>query len=84
MAGVKGRSGGIRDGAGRKPKNDELQLIESLDRHIDPEKVFDTLHGLVSEGNIRAIQIYMNYRYGKPKETVSMTVQQETPIIDVE
>lgn len=84
MAGVKGKSGGIREGAGRKPKETEIQLIETLDRHINPNKVFDTLEGLVNEGNIRAIQIYMNYRFGKPKETVEMNIREPRPIIQVE
>ena len=78
------KHGGYREGAGRKPKADEIQLIETLDRHIDAEKVFDTLEGLVAEGNIRAIQIYMNYRFGKPKETVEMNIREPRPIIQVE
>ena len=59
--------------AGRKPKSDEIKLIEALDNHIDQEEVFDTLHGLIKEGNIRAIQLYMNYRHGKPKENVTLS-----------
>lgn len=66
-------NGGAREGAGRKPKSKELELIESLDKHIDQEEVFDTLHGLIKEGNIRAIQLYMNYRHGKPKESVTLS-----------
>ena len=34
-------AGGKREGAGRKPKSDEIQLIEALDKHIDQEEVFD-------------------------------------------
>ena len=67
------QNGGAREGAGRKPKTEELKLIESLDKHIDQEEVFDTLHGLIKEGNIRAIQLYMNYRHGKPKENVTLS-----------
>jgi len=66
-------NGGAREGAGRKPKSDELKLVEALDKHIDQEEVFDTLHGLIKEGNIRAIQLYMNYRHGKPKESVTLS-----------
>ena len=32
--------GGKRAGAGRKPKADEIKLIESLDKEIDPTKTF--------------------------------------------
>lgn len=59
--------------AGRKPKSDEIQLIESLDKHIEQEEVFEVLYGLIKEGNIRAIQLYMNYRHGKPKESVTLS-----------
>lgn len=59
--------------AGRKPKSEEIKLIEALDKHIDQEEVFDKLHGLIEEGNIRAIQLYMNYRHGKPKENVTLS-----------
>lgn len=65
-------AGGKREGAGRKPKADEVKLIEALDRHIDSEKVFDILQGLIEEGNIKAIQIYLDRRYGKPKESVTL------------
>ena len=58
--------------AGRKPKADEQKLIEQLDRHIDSEKVFGILQGLIDEGNIKAIQIYLDRRYGKPKESVTV------------
>jgi hypothetical protein len=73
MDGRKNNGGHSTKGAaGRKPKADEVKLIESLDNHIDSQEVFDTLHGLIKEGNIRAIQLYMNYRFGKPKENVTL------------
>jgi hypothetical protein len=31
-------NGGARGGAGRKPKADEIKLIEALDRHIDSDQ----------------------------------------------
>lgn len=65
-------NGGAREGAGRKTKAEEFKLVETLDQHIDSQEVFDTLHGLIKEGNIRAIQLYMNYRFGKPKENVTL------------
>lgn len=59
--------------AGRKPKSDELKLVEALDKHIDQEEVYKTLQKLIKDGNIRAIQLYMNYRHGKPKENVTLS-----------
>ena len=65
-------SGGKREGAGRKPKADEIKLIEALDKHIDSDRVFEVLQGLIEEKNIKAIQIYLDRRYGKPKESVTL------------
>ena len=58
--------------AGRKPKADEIKLIEALDKHIDSDRVFSVLQGLIEEKNIKAIQIYLDRRYGKPKESVTL------------
>jgi len=65
-------NGGAREGAGRKTKTDESKLIEQLDKHINSDQVFDILQGLIEEGNIKAIQIYLDRRYGKPKESVTV------------
>jgi hypothetical protein len=73
MDGRKNNGGHSTKGAaGRKPKADEVKLIEQLDRHIDSERVFGILQGLIDEGNIKAIQIYLDRRYGKPKESVTV------------
>lgn len=76
-------NGGARKGAGRKPKAEEMKLIEQLDKVIDRESVIKELKKLVEEGDFKAIQLYMNYIYGRPKETKDITVSSETPIIDL-
>lgn len=58
-------------GHGRKPRSEEQQLIEKLDNLIDQDEAIGTLKRLVIKGDMRAIQLYFNYRFGKPKETVS-------------
>ena len=64
--------GGRRLGSGRKPKTDELKLVEKLDNVIDNEIALKKLGELIVKGDIRAIQIYFNYRYGKPKEKIDI------------
>ena len=59
--------------AGRKPKSDEKKLIERLDAIIDQEEVVEILHRKIQEGDQRALTLYFNYRYGKPKESVNLT-----------
>lgn len=59
--------------AGRKPKADEDKLIERLDAIINQDEVLEKLKELIKKGDQRAITLYFNYRYGKPKESVNLT-----------
>ena len=68
--------GGRRLGSGRKPKADELKLVEKLDNLIDNDVVLKKLGELVAKGDIRALQLYFNYRYGKPKEKIDINSSQ--------
>lgn len=67
--------GGKRQGAGRKPKAEEEKLIEKLDKHINNDEVFKTMDKMIKEGDTRALTLYLNYRYGKPKESITQTHQ---------
>ena len=65
-------NGGAREGAGRKPKALEQKLIERLDAIIDKDEAICKLGELVAKGDMRAVQLYLSYRYGKPKESVDI------------
>lgn len=65
-------NGGAREGAGRKTKQQEQKLIERLDNIIDKDEAIGKLGELVRKGDMRAIQAYLSYRYGKPKESVDI------------
>ena len=65
-------NGGARQGAGRKPKAIEQKLIERLDAIIDKDEALGKLGELVAKGDIRAVQLYLSYRYGKPKESIDL------------
>ena len=67
------KKGGVREGAGRPKKADELKLIEKLDALIDNEEVIKTLGKQIIKGDSRAMNLYFGYRYGKPKESVDIT-----------
>ena len=67
------KNGGVRQGAGRPKKADELKLIEKLDSLIDNDEVIKTLGRQVLKGDSRAMSLYFGYRYGKPKESVDIT-----------
>ena len=65
-------NGGAREGAGRKPKAQEQKLIERLDAIIDTDEALNQLGKLVAKGDLRAVQLYLSYRYGKPKESIDL------------
>jgi|TARA_B100001094_G_C17578040_1_gene506123 DUF2075 family protein len=66
-------NGGVRTGAGRPKKADEVKLIEKLDNLIDNDEVIKTLGKQILKGDSRAMSLYFGYRYGKPKESVDIT-----------
>lgn len=77
------KRGGKRDGAGRKSKSEELQLIERLNEHIDSDEVILKLKGMIDDGDFKALQLYMNYMYGKPRETKDVNLTGDVPIFDI-
>ena len=60
--------GGRREGAGRKSKSEEQKLAEKLGE-FETEALAALKDGVTS-GRSWAIQLYMNYMYGKPKESI--------------
>lgn len=68
-----GKRGGKREGAGRKPKADEVKLIEKMDAVLAPVKVWEALAEKVQEKDSQAIKTWLNYRYGMPKQTVNQS-----------
>lgn len=71
--------GGKRNGAGRKPKEDELQLIERLTPLEDI--AFDALKDGISKKDYRFVKLFYEYRYGRPKETKDINLDQDVPFI---
>jgi len=74
---------GHKGKAGRKSKSEELQLIEKLNAHIDSDEAIIKLKEMIDEGDFKALQLYMNYMYGKPRETKDVTVTGDVPIFDI-
>lgn len=76
-------NGGKREGAGRKSKSEEMQLIEMLNKHIDKDDAIKKLKAKINEGDFKALQMYFNYMYGKPKEHKTVDLQSEQPLFDL-
>ena len=72
MDGRINNKGTIGNKGGRPKKADESKLIEKLDNLIDSDEVIKMLGKKIKEGDQRAMTLYFNYRYGKPKESVDI------------
>jgi hypothetical protein len=70
--------GGKREGAGRKPKSEEIELIEKLKPLED--LAFAALKEGLEKKDFKFVQLYMNYRFGKPKETKDITINEDIPL----
>jgi hypothetical protein len=59
--------------AGRKPKADEIKLIEQMDSILAPDDVWIKVADLVLTGDIHAMKLWIEYRYGKAKQSIDHT-----------
>ena len=66
-------NGGRREGAGRKPKADEIKIIEQMDAVLAPAKVWQKLADLVESGDQQAVKTWLSYRFGQPKQSIDHT-----------
>lgn len=64
------KKGGIRIGAGRKPKATEIELIELL-TPLDTI-AYKALEKGVKSGEYQYIKLFFEYRYGKPKQQLEV------------
>ena len=73
------KRGGKRPGAGRKGKAEEQSLVEKL-KPLEPQAL-KVLGAAVRSGEQWAIKLYMEYLYGKPKQTIDNNLKfQEQPL----
>ena len=70
--------GGKREGSGRKPKIEEVQLIEKL-TPLEP-LAFEALKDGLEKKDFKFVQLYYNYFAGKPKETKDITINEDVPL----
>jgi hypothetical protein len=70
--------GGKREGSGRKPKQEEVQLIEKL-TPLEP-LAFEALKDGLEKKDFKFVQLYYNYFAGKPKETRDITINEDVPL----
>ena len=73
MADNRRENGGARPGSGRKPKADEIKLIEQMDAVMVPLEVWKALAAKVESGDVQAQKTWLSYRYGMPKQMIEQT-----------
>ena len=75
-------NGGIRPGAGRKPKIEEQRLIEKL---TPLEKdAFRALKEGIADDQSWAIKMFFEYMYGKAKDRKEIDFPNGVPMINME
>ncbi len=67
----KRKNNGGNKGCGRKPKAEELKLIEKLSPMEDT--ALEKLRDGVESGDFAYVKLYMEYMYGKPKQILDVT-----------
>ena len=70
-------AGGARPGAGRKPKIQEVKLIEQMDAISVPDEIWKALLYKCKEGDTAAIKLWLSYRFGLPKQQIDVTTNGE-------
>jgi hypothetical protein len=66
-------NGGARPNAGRKPKAEEIAIIENMDAALAPREVWEALAQRVKDGDVQAIKLWISYRVGLPKQMIDVT-----------
>jgi hypothetical protein len=67
--------GGKRAGSGRKPKADEIKLIERIDATVTPKELIEKAWDLAKAGDIQALKLLFNYRFGMPQQKIDHTTE---------
>jgi hypothetical protein len=68
-----GQNGGARPGAGRKPKIQEIKLIEQMDALCVPDQIWKALLYKCEQGDTAALKLWLSYRFGLPKQQIDVT-----------
>jgi hypothetical protein len=68
--------GGKRKNSGRKSKADELKLIEQMDAYMLPNELWSTLAELCKNKDRFALRTWIEYRYGKPKQSLDIETKE--------
>jgi hypothetical protein len=83
LDGRKNNKGVVGNKGGRKPKADEVKLIELMDAVMAPLEAWQALALKVKEGDVQAVKTWLNYRFGMPKQAIDMKGDGITPPVSI-
>jgi|TARA_B110000908_G_scaffold93561_1_gene110854 hypothetical protein len=66
--------GGKREGSGRPTNGEVINIRKILDDNIDVNMVIQKLMERIESGDQRAIELFMKYRAGMPKQEIDLNV----------
>lgn len=70
--------GTIGNKGGRKPKSEEIKMVERLSP-LEDDALAALTEGVQSR-DINWVRLYLSYYLGKPKETRDITINEELPL----
>ena len=77
----KRKNNGGHTTAGRKPKAEEVKLIERL-TPLETQ-AYAALKKGIESGEFKFIQMFYHYYAGKPRETKDITLNNEQPLFNI-
>ena len=75
-----GNWGGPRPNSGRPSMGEVINVRQLMDEHIDPNVVMDKLLDRIESGDHRAIELFLKYRVGLPKQEIDLNHSGETDV----
>lgn len=64
--------GGVRPNSGRPTKGEVINIRSIMDEHVDVNFVMEKLNERIDAGDQRAIELYLKYRAGQPKQEIDL------------
>lgn len=65
--------GGKRPNSGRPSKGEVINIRQIMDEHIDVNMVMQKLEERIDAGDQRAIELFLKYRAGMPKQEIDIS-----------
>jgi len=72
--------GGVRPNSGRPTNGELINIRQILDEAIDPKMVTEMLKQRIESGDQRAIELYLKYRAGVPKQEIDLNSKSDVDL----